>query len=424
MTKRITALAFSLFAAAAFAADTPPKVVALRAARLIDGRGGNVVSPGVIVVRGNRIESIGGAVPDGAQVIELGDMTLLPGLIDAHVHTLLQGDITSEDYDSQLFKESMAYRALRASKAVKIALGNGFTTVRDLETEGAMYTDVDVKRAINNGVIDGPRMVVSTRAMSVTGGYGPSGYTPDVVYPMGVQIVDGVDQARKAVREQIGHGADWIKVYADRSYFVAKDGTLSSIPTFNAEEMKAIVEEAHRLRHKVASHAMARPGIENSLNAGVDSIEHGIAIPDDLLDVMVAHGTYLCPTLTVTEFVAPGRGGVWTKIPQFHHDSFQRALRKGVKIAFGTDAGGFDWSAINEAKEFEYETKFGMTPMQAIQTATRNAAEMLDMSDRIGTIEAGKLADIVAVPGNPLNDITAMERVGFVMKDGNVYKKP
>jgi imidazolonepropionase-like amidohydrolase len=421
--RRAAVLALSLFAIAAFAADAPPKVV-LRAARLIDGRGGSVVSPAVIVVRGNKIESIGGAVPPDAQVIELGDMTLLPGLIDAHVHTLLQGDITSEDYDAQLFKESLAYRALRASKAVKIALGNGFTTVRDLETEGAMYTDVDVKHAINNGVIDGPRMVVSTRAMSVTGGYGPSGYSPEVTHPMGVQIVDGVDQARKAVREQIAHGADWIKVYADRSYFVAKDGSLSSTPTFNAEEMKAIVEEAHRLRHKVAAHAMARPGIENALNAGVDSIEHGIAIPDDLLDVMVAKGTYLCPTLTVTEYVASGRGGIWLKIPAFHRDSFARALKRGVKIAFGTDAGGFDWSAINEAKEFAYETKFGMTPMQAIQTATRNAADLLDMSDRVGTLEAGKLADIVAVPGNPLSDITAMERVAFVMKDGNVYKKP
>ena len=417
-----------LVAATAFAADAPQRVVAIRAARLIDGRGGSVVSPAVIVVRGNKIESIGGSVPPAAQVIDLGDMTLLPGLIDAHVHTLLQGDITSEDYDVQLFKESLAYRALRATKAVKIALNNGFTTLRDVETEGAMYTDVDLKRAINNGVIDGPRMVVSTRALSVTGGYGPSGYAPDITYPRGVQIIDGVDEARKAVREQIGHGADWIKVYADRSYFVAKDGTLSSTPTFNAEEMKAIVDEAHRLRHKVAAHAMARPGIENALKAGVDSIEHGVAIPDDLLDVMVAKGVYLCPTLTVTEFVAAGRvaagGAIWGKIPAFHHDSFARATKRGVKIAFGTDAGGFPWDAINEAKEFEYEVQFGMTAMQAIQTATRNAADMLDMSDRIGTIETGKLADIVAVPGDPLTDITALERVAFVMKDGNVYKRP
>jgi imidazolonepropionase-like amidohydrolase len=426
--RQLLAALFLSFASTLLAADAPQQLVAIRAARLIDGRGGKVVAPAVIVVRGNKIESIGGSVPAGAQVIDLGDMTLLPGLIDAHVHTLLQGDITSEDYDVQLFKESLAYRALRATKAVKIALNHGFTTVRDVETEGAMYTDVDVKRAINNGVIDGPRMVVSTRAMSVTGGYGPSGYSPDVTYPMGVQIVDGVESARKAVREQIGHGADWIKVYADRSYFVAKDGTLSSTPTFTAEEMKAIVEEAHRLRHKVAAHAMARPGIENALNAGVDSIEHGIAIPDDLLDVMVAKGTYLCPTLTVTEFVAPGRvaagGAIWGKIPVFHHDSFARAVKRGVKIAFGTDAGGFAWDAVNEAKEFAYETQFGMTPMQAIQSATRNAAEMLDMSDRIGTIETGKLADIVAVPGDPLADITAMERVAFVMKDGMVYKRP
>ncbi|PYQ30306.1 MAG: amidohydrolase [Acidobacteria bacterium] len=404
--KRLLVLA--LIACPAFAAEN---VVALRAARMIDGRGGNVVSPALIVVRGSNIESIGGSVPADAHTIDLGDMTLLPGLIDAHTHILLQGDITSADYDEQLFKESMPYRALRASRAVKIALEHGFTALRDLETEGAMYTDVDVKRAINNGVIPGPRLFVSTRAMSVTGGYGPSGYSPEIVYPMGVQIVDGVEGGRKAVREQIAHGADWIKVYADRSYFVQKDGALSSIPTFTAEEMRAIVDEAHRLRHKVAAHAMARPGIENALNAGVDSIEHGIAIPDDLLDLMVARGVYLCPTLTVTEYVAPGRGGVWAKIPDYHRDSFQRALRKGVKIAFGTDAGGFPWDAVNEAKEFEYETRYGMTPMQAIQSATRVAAELLGMSDRMGTLEPGKFADIVAVPGNPLQDITALQRV-------------
>src|SRR5438128_2461342 len=388
-----------LFAAALFAADVPQPVTVLRAARLIDGRGGGVLSPAVVVVRGNKIEAVGGAAPAGAQVIDLGDVTLLPGLIDAHTHALLQGDITAEDYDKQLFRESLPYRALRATKALKIALDHGFTTIRDVETEGAMYTDVDLKRAINNGVIAGPRMVVSTRAMSVTGGYGPSGYSPEVTYPRGVQIVDGVENARKAVREQIGNGADWIKVYADRSYFVAKDGSLSSIPTFTLDEMKAIVDEAHRLRHKVAAHAMARPGIENALIAGVDSIEHGVAIPDDLIDMMVAKGTYLCPTLTVTEYVAPGRAAagapIWVKMLDFHRDSFRRALKKGVKIALGTDAGGFAWDEVNEAKEFSYYTRFGMTPMQAILAGTRVAAELLDMSDRIGTVEAGKLADIV-----------------------------
>jgi imidazolonepropionase-like amidohydrolase len=416
-----------LFASSLVAADAPQPVTVIRAARLIDGRGGNVVAPAVIVVRGNKIESVGGSAPAGAQVIDLGDVTLLPGLIDAHTHALLQGDITTEDYDKQLFRESLPYRALRASRALKIALDHGFTTIRDVETEGAGYTDVDLKRAINNGVIPGPRMVVSTRAMSVTGGYGPSGYSPEVTFPKGVQIVDGVENARKAVREQIGNGADWIKVYADRSYFVTKDGSLSSVPTFTFEEMKAIVDETHRLRRKVAAHAMARPGLENALTAGVDSIEHGIAIPDDLLDVMAAKGIYLCPTVTVVEYVAPGRTAagapIWGKMLDYHRDTFRRALKKGVKIALGTDAGGFAWDEINQAKEFWHYTRLGMTPMQAILSGTRVAAEMLDMSDRVGTIEAGKLADIVAVPGNPLKDIAVMEKVSFVMKDGVVVKR-
>jgi imidazolonepropionase-like amidohydrolase len=412
-----------LLAASAIA---QPKPIVIKAARLIDGRGGAPVTPALVVVRGNRIQSVGGVAPEDAQVIDLGDATLMPGLIDAHVHLLLQGDVTTEDYDEQIFKESMAYRALRASRAARIGLEHGFTTMRDLETEGAMYTDVDVKRAIENGIIAGPRLFVSTRALSVTGGYGPSGYAPDISYPRGVQIVDGVDEARKAVREQIGHGADWIKVYADRSYFVAPDGTLSSIPTFTREEMKAIVDEAHRLRHKVAAHAMARPGIENALLAGIDTIEHGIAIPDDLLDMMVKNGVYLCPTLTVTEFVAPGRAAegraIWAKIPEFHRDSFNRAVKKGVKIAFGTDVGGFPWDGPNEAKEFAYMTRFGMTPMQSIEAATRTAAQLLDQPD-LGVVAQGKLADLVAVPGNPLQDITAMERVSFVMKDGVVVRR-
>ena len=413
-----------LLAPIALAADT---VTYIKAARMIDGRGGAIVSPASITITGNKITAINSAPPANANVIDLGDVTLLPGLIDAHVHLLLQGDVTTDDYDEQIFKESMPYRALRASRAAKIGLHNGFTTMRDLETEGAMYTDVDLKRAINNDIIEGPRLVVSTRALSVTGGYGPAGYSPEIRYPRGVQIVDGVDEARKAVREQIANGADWIKVYADRAYFIDKDGKLSSIPTFTRDEMKAIIDEAHRLRHKVAAHAMARPGIENALMSGVDSIEHGISIDNDLLDYMVAHNVFLCPTLTVTEFVAPGRAAegrpIWAKIPEFHRDSFNRALKKGVKIAFGTDAGGFPWDAINEAKEFSWMTKYGMSPMQAIEAGTRNAAQLLDMDSQVGTIEPGKFADVVAVPGNPLNDITVMEKVSFVMKDGVVVKR-
>lgn len=426
--KKLVLLAGVLFAATLTAADEP--VMVLRAARMIDGRSAKPLQNAVVVVKGNRIVEAGSAasvqVPSDATTLDLGDATLLPGLIDTHTHIMLQGDITQEDYDKQLFRESLPYRALRASRSVKIALGNGFTSMRDVETEGAMYTDVDVKRAINNGVIPGPRLWVSTRAMSVTGAYGPTGYAPEITYPMGVQIVDGVENARKAVREQVGHGADWIKVYCDRSYFVDKNGKLSSIPTFTPEELKAIVDEAHRLRRKVAAHAMARPGVTNALAAGVDSIEHGIAIDDDLLDQMVAKGVFLAPTLTVTEYVAPGRaaagGAIWGKIPAFHQDTFRRAVKKGVKIAFGTDVGGFDWD-LNQAREFTYMTRFGMSPMQAIQAGTRVGAELLDMADQLGTLEKGKLADIIAVPGDPLEDITVMEKVKFVMKDGVVFKQ-
>jgi len=414
-----------LLAVGAFAQTT----IAIKGARLIDGRSDTVVQNAVVVVTGTTITAVGRQaevpVPAGASVLDLGDVTLMPGLIDTHTHILLQGDVTTEDYDKQIFKESMPFRALRASRAVKIALNHGFTTLRDLETEGAMYTDVDVKRAINEGIIPGPRLVVSTRAMSVTGGYGPSGYSPEISYPMGVQIVDGADAGRKAVREQIAHGADWIKVYCDRSYFLLKDGSLSSIPTFTIEELKAIVGESHRLGHRVAAHAMAPPGISNALEAGVDSIEHGIGLTDALVDQMVARGTYYVPTLTVTEYVAPGRAAegrlIWAKIPIFHRASFQKALKKGVKIAFGTDVGGFEWD-LNEAREFKYMTDNGMTPMRAIQSATRVASELVEMSDSIGTLERGKKGDIVAVPGDPLRDISAMEKVSFVMKDGAVIK--
>jgi len=411
-----------LFAAAIQAQD----VTVIRAARMIDGRANEVIAPAVVLVRGDRIEAAGKdvTVPANAKVIDLGDATLMPGLIDAHVHVLLQGDVTTEDYDKQIFRESLPYRALRASRALRFALLAGFTTMRDLETEGAMYTDVDLKNAVNHGVIPGPRLLVSTRALSVTGGYGPTGYSPEIAYPRGVQIIDGVEQARKAVREQIANGADWIKVYADRSYFLRPDGTLSSIPTFTPEELKAIVDETHRLRHKVAAHAMAFPGVENSIAAGVDSIEHGLSITDEQLDRMKAQGIFYCPTTIALEHVAPGRAAegraIWAALPKIHSETVRRAARRGVMIVFGTDAGAFEWDAHLQAKEFGYLVRDGLTPMQAIRTATSVAASALDLGDRLGTIEPKKLADLVAVSGNPLTDITAMERVSFVMKEGKV----
>jgi imidazolonepropionase-like amidohydrolase len=401
-----------------------PSHTALRCGVLIDGKGG-VQKNVVITIEGERITAVGHGTVTGS--VDLSRETCLPGLIDTHTHVLLQGDITAADYDEQLLKQSPEYRTILATVNARRALEYGFTTIRDLETEGAGYADVDVKKAIENGVIPGPRMQVATRALDVTGAYPLSGYAPGVPVPHGVQVVDGAEGARKAVREQIMYGADWIKVYSDRSYRVREDGVLDDIPTFTLEELRAIVDETHRERHKIASHAMALQGVHNSVEAGVDSIEHGNYIADADLKTMAAKGIWYVPTIFVGDYVAQGRAqagaAVWMKMPAIHEDTFRRALKANVKIAFGTDAGGFDWK-INPAKEFAYMVKWGMTPQQAIWSATAGAAELLGMQDKVGTIESGKMADIVAVSGDPLADVTVLERVDFVMKGGVVWRKP
>jgi imidazolonepropionase-like amidohydrolase len=404
----------------------------LRCGAVIDGTPGRISKTQLITIEDDRIKTIQSAalktelLPPG-MLIDLSNETCLPGLIDTHTHVLLQGDITAADYDVQLLKQSPEYRTILATVNARRALEYGFTTIRDLETEGAGYADVDIKKAINNGVIPGPRMQVATRALDVTGAYPLLGYAPNVVVPHGVQVVDGADDARKAVREQIMHGADWIKVYSDRSYRLRDDGVLDDIPTFTPEELRAIVDEAHRQRHKVASHAMALNGVHNSVEAGVDSIEHGNYIADADLKTMAAKGIWYVPTIYVGEYVAEGRAAegatIWPKMIKVHEDTFRRAMKAGVKIAFGTDAGGFDWK-VNPAKEFSSMVKFGMTPAQAIESSTGSAAELLGMQDQIGTIEPGKLADLVAVSGDPLADVSVMEKVDFVMKGGVVYKKP
>jgi imidazolonepropionase-like amidohydrolase len=408
-------------------AQASDKVVALRCGSLFDGRSDSLRKNVVIVLEGEKIREIAASAPAAAEVIDLSQQTCLPGLIDTHTHVLLQGDITASDYDEQLLKQSSEYRAILATVNARRALEYGFTSIRDLETEGAGYADADVKKAINDGVIPGPRMQVATRALDVTGAYPLQGYAPNVEVPHGVQVVDGVEEGRQAVREQISHGADWIKVYSDRSYRVREDGILDDIPTFTLEELRAIVDEAHRERHKVASHAMALNGVHNSVEAGVDSIEHGNYIAEEDLKTMASRGIFYVPTIFVGEYVAQGRAAegapVWVKMIQIHEDTFKHAMKAGVKIAFGTDAGGFDWK-IDPAKEFSSMVKFGMTPAQAIRSATATAAELLGMKDSLGTIEAGKLADIVAVPGNPLSDVSLMEKVDFVMKGGVVVRKP
>jgi len=420
MFKRLFAILF--VATAAFA-----QTAVLHCGSVLDVKSGQYQRNVFIAIDGEKIGAIGNSAPAGAKVIDLSKETCLPGLIDTHTHVLLQGDITAEDYDVQLLKYSQSYRTILGTVAARRALDYGFTFIRDLETEGAMYADVDIKKAINQGVIPGPRMQVATRALDVTGAYPLQGYAPEVPVPHGVQLVDGPDNARKAVREQISFGADWIKVYSDRSYFVRPDGVLDDIPTFTMEELRAIVDEAHREHHKVASHAAALNGVHNSVEAGVDSIEHGQYIAPEDIKTMVAKGIYYVPTLYVGEYVAEGRAKagakVWVDMVKIHADAFKRAHQAGVKIAFGTDAGGFDWK-INPAVEFPLMVKYGMSPIEAIRSATTVASELLGMQAQVGTIDSGKLADIVAVPGDPLADVGLLQNVNFVMKGGQVYKQP
>ena len=402
-----------------------PQMVLIKAGRLVDGRSATVQPNVGILIDGERIKAVGPLAQiqgqaANARVIDLSQMTVLPGLIDAHTHLLLQGDITSQDYEDQLLKQSTPYRAILAARNARIALEHGFTAIRDLETEGAMYADVDVKLAVDRGEIPGPRIFASTRAMAPTGMYPITTANWELELPHGVQPVDGVDNARLAVRQQVQHGADWIKYYSDRRYYFTPDSVLHSWVNFTDAEARAIVDEAHRLGHSVAAHAIGSDGIGAALRAGVNSIEHGDGLTDSLMDVMVRTNVYWVPTVTVGVHVLP-RGGVWPALVNLERRAFGRALRRGVKIAMGTDVGGFPWTEINQAKEFEYYVQYGMTPMQAIQSGTTVAAALLGQEQNFGAIAPGLYADIIAVAGDPTRDITELQRVKFVMKGGAVY---
>ncbi len=409
-------------------APTPAKRTLIRAGRLIDGELDRVRVDQGILIEGDRISKVGpysevaGAAGD-ATVLDLSAMTVLPGLIDNHTHILLQGDITAADYDEQLLKESIPYRTIRATVAVRTALEHGFTTMRDLETEGAMYADVDVKTAINRGIIPGPRMFVATRAFAPTGMYPLSGYSWELKMPEGVQIVDGVDNIRHAVREQVKYGADWIKVYVDRRYYLGSDGKLHSWVNYTDEELKAFADEAHRLGRKIAGHAIGWDGIDAALRAGFNTVEHGDGLTPDLIDRMVRQKVYWCPTIFVGAYVAEGRGGIWPKLVDLERVAFGEALKRGLLpyISYGTDAGGYAWTE-NQAQELSYMVRYGMTPMMAIKSATSVAARLLDQQQNLGAVADGRFADLIAVAADPLEDISELERVKFVMKGGVVFK--
>ncbi|HXG44575.1 MAG TPA: amidohydrolase family protein [Gemmatimonadales bacterium] len=409
-------------------APAPPPATLIHAGRLIDGLSDQVGRDVGILIEGEVIRRVGPwdevsrAAPPAAR-IDLSAMTVLPGLIDNHVHLLLQGDITAADYDEQLLKESIPYRTIRATLAARTALLNGFTTLRDLGTEGAMYADADLKAAINRGIIPGPRLFISTRALAPTGMYPLSGYAWELEVPEGVQVADGPDNLRRAVREQAKYGADWIKFYADRRYYLGTDGRLRSWVNYTDAEMQAIVDEAHRLGRKVAAHAIGWDGIDAALRAGVNTIEHGDGMTPDLVARAIRQGVYWCPTISVLVYVAQGRGGLWPAMVEIQRRNFAEALRRGIRplVSYGTDAGGYAWTE-NQAREMTYLVRYGMTPMQAIQSATSVAARLLGREDSLGAVLPGRYADLIAVSGDPLADIGELERVRFVMRGGVVYK--
>ena len=401
----------------------------IRAGTLVDGQSETPRKNQLIFVRGHRIEKVAdgsATIPAGAATIDLSNATVLPGLIDSHTHLFLWGeDPAKGGYDANILKAGLALRAARATFAAKRALEQGFTTLRDVETEGAGYGDIGIKQAIEEGTIPGPRIFGATRGISTTGGYNLEGYAPELTMPKGVQIVDGPVEARKATREQLDHGAAWIKVYMTHRSWVDKQGHLVSQPTLTVEELRAIVDEAHGWGKKVACHAYNGEGLQRALDGGCDSIEHGLDISDAQIAQMARQGTWYCPTLGVyyTDWAAENtpEGQRDRARANLHEASFRKALKANLKIVFGTDIGGIPWQEPI-AEEFKWMVKLGMAPTAAIQSATSRPAEMLGSKGDLGVVAEGAYADIIAVAADPLKDIGEIEKVKFVMKDGAVFK--
>lgn len=406
------------------------ELVGIRARRLLDVRSGRYEENAVIGVRGDRIESVGAPLPSGTRIIDLGDRVLLPGLIDCHTHVFLQGTRGKADFPYQLLQEHRAHRVVRAVRALRIALDHGFTMARDMGTEGAGYDDVGLRDGVAEGVIPGPRLQVAGPAMSSTGTYSISGYRDDWKYPSGVLVADGAEGCRRAVREQMAYGLEWIKVYANGGpgERMTEDGYIESAPNWTAEEFKAIVDEAHARGARVASHATSDTGVRMALDAGVDSIEHGFSVRPEVARRMASQGVYLCPMLLPTEYVsevrARERTPLWAHAPAIQARSLRNCFDAGVKVVFGTDAGTAPWTEVNEAEEFAFETRLGMSSIDAIRSATTLAAELLGVAGEAGVLAPGMRADIIAVPGDPLADVAALTAVDFVMKGGDVHRSP
>ena len=396
----------------------------VHAGHLLDVRTGQLRTDQGLLLKEGRVAAVGpwaqvsATAPKDAARLDLSDQFVLPGLIEAHTHVLLQGNRFSQDYADQILKESVPYRTLRAAASARAALAWGFTTLRDLGTEGAGYADVDLKRAIEAGVVPGPRLFVAGRAFSATGTYPLQNYAWELELPSGVRVVDGEEAIRVAVRDEVRRGIDWVKVYVDRGAYLGSDGRLRSQINYRPEELRAFVEEAHRLGKRTSAHVKGWDGIDAALTAGFDTLEHADGFTEDLLDRAVQQGTFWCPTIYAGIWVADGRGPLGRKYPAILAVAFRKGLAKGVKIALGSDAGAFPWTE-NPAKELALMVDRGMTPLQAIQAATLVGADLLGATD-LGSLEPGAHADLLALPENPLTDISALQRLHLVVKDGVV----
>jgi imidazolonepropionase-like amidohydrolase len=395
-------------------------ITVLRPARVFDGEA--IQEGWAVRVRGDRIEAAGPAAgidTTGAKVMDLPGLTLMPGLVEGHSHVMLH-PYNETPWNDQVAHEGLALRVARATNHLRDTLMAGFTTLRDLGTEGAAYSDVELKQAVNQGIVPGPRMLVATRAIVATGSYAPKGFALEWRVPQGAEEADGVDSLIRVVRDQIGHGADWIKLYGDYRWGPGP----GAHPTFSLEEMKLAVETAHSAGVPVSVHATTPEGMRRAILAGVDTVEHGDAGTPEIFKLMVEHHVVFCPTVAAGDATAQYAG--WRKGEQPEPQSivrkrasFKAALDAGVTILSGSDVGVYPHG--DNAREIEMMVEYGMPAVNALKAATSVAGQVLHME--IGQVKAGMLADLIAVDGDPTKEISAIRRVKMVMKGGTVYKQ-
>jgi imidazolonepropionase-like amidohydrolase len=403
-----------------------PTLMAFRCDRVLDVHRAEWRTNALVLVEDEHIAQVGGECPSGVAVIELGDRSLLPGLIDSHTHVLVQGNRGPEEYAAQILQEAPAHRVARAIRAMATTLASGFTTVRDLGTEGAEFADVGLRDAANEGVVVGPRMFVAGPAISSTGSYPILGYRPDWEFPVGVAQCDGIEGCRLEVRRQLARGVDWVKVYVNgnRRVHETDDGYLDSPRIWTFEELQSLVDEVHAQGVRVAAHATSTTGADMAVATGVDSIEHGISIRPATARAMATKGITLVPTLLAIWRNSLERQGnkAAAQAVGVQRRSFQNCREAGVAMVFGTDAGAFDWLTVPQAEEFEILVELGLTPGEAIRSATYDAARFLGQGGDLGEITVGARADIIACRGDPLAAVSALLDVDMVVQGGRLIK--